>query len=98
MASSRPLLIVDDDAALRQTLAEQLSLDGEFSPAEAETAKEAEEMLTGPAARAAAPPAPGTASTRERRGPGRGPARNPARPAMAGRAGPATCGFISLGS
>jgi DNA-binding response OmpR family regulator len=51
MASSRPLLIVDDDAALRQTLAEQLSLDGEFSPAEAETAKEAEEMLTGPEAR-----------------------------------------------
>jgi DNA-binding response OmpR family regulator len=45
------LLIVDDDAALRQTLAEQLSLDGEFSPAEAETAKEAEEMLTGPEAR-----------------------------------------------
>ena len=29
------LLIVDDDAALRQTLAEQLSLDGEFAPAEA---------------------------------------------------------------
>ena len=51
MAGPRPLLIVDDDAALRQTLAEQLSLDGEFSPAEAETAKEAEEMLTGPEAR-----------------------------------------------
>ena len=47
MAGPRPLLIVDDDAALRQTLAEQLSLDGEFSPAEAETAKDAEEMLTG---------------------------------------------------
>ncbi len=51
MAGPRPLLIVDDDAALRQTLAEQLSLDGEFSPAEAETAKEAEEMLTGAEAR-----------------------------------------------
>jgi DNA-binding response OmpR family regulator len=51
MAGPRPLLIVDDDAALRQTLAEQLSLDGEFSPAEAETAKDAEEMLTGPEAR-----------------------------------------------
>ena len=51
MAGPRPLLIVDDDAALRQTLAEQLSLDGEFSPAEAETAKDAEQMLTGPEAR-----------------------------------------------
>src|SRR5215203_1657754 len=51
MAGPRPLLIVDDDAALRQTLAEQLSLDGEFAPAEAETAKEAEQMLTGPEAR-----------------------------------------------
>mgnify|MGYP002712420904 CR=1 FL=1 len=47
MAGPRPLLIVDDDAALRQTLAEQLSLDGEFLPAEAETAGEAEQMLTG---------------------------------------------------
>ena len=51
MAGPRPLLIVDDDAALRQTLAEQLALDGEFAPAEAETAKEAEEMLTGPESR-----------------------------------------------
>jgi len=51
MAGPRPLLIVDDDAALRQTLAEQLALDGEFSPAEAETAKEAEELLTGAEAR-----------------------------------------------
>ncbi len=51
MAGPRPLLIVDDDAALRQTLAEQLSLDGEFAPAEAETAKDAEQMLTGPEAR-----------------------------------------------
>ena len=30
MAGPRPLLIVDDDAALRGTLVEQLSLDGEF--------------------------------------------------------------------
>src|ERR671913_811881 len=51
MAGPRPLLIVDDDVALRQTLAEQLSLDGEFGPAEAETAKDAEQMLTGPEAR-----------------------------------------------
>ncbi len=51
MAGPRPLLIVDDDAALRQTLAEQLSLDGEFAPAEAATAGEAEQMLTATDAR-----------------------------------------------
>ena len=51
MAGPRPLLIVDDDAALRHTLAEQLALDGEFAPAEAATAGEAEEMLTAPDAR-----------------------------------------------
>jgi DNA-binding response OmpR family regulator len=45
MAGPRPLLIVDDDAALRATLAEQLSLDGEFEPAEAATAGEAEQLL-----------------------------------------------------
>ncbi len=48
MAGPRPLLIVDDDAALRATLAEQLSLDGEFEPAEASTAEEAEQMLASP--------------------------------------------------
>jgi DNA-binding response OmpR family regulator len=46
MAGPRPLLIVDDDVALRATLAEQLSLDGEFEPAEAATAEEAERMLS----------------------------------------------------
>jgi DNA-binding response OmpR family regulator len=51
MAGPRPLLIVDDDAALRATLAEQLALDGEFAPAEAATAAEAEQLLTGPEAR-----------------------------------------------
>ncbi len=51
MAGPRPLLIVDDDVALRQTLAEQLALDGEFAPAEAATASEAEAALTGPEAR-----------------------------------------------
>jgi DNA-binding response OmpR family regulator len=51
MAGPRPLLIVDDDAALRATLAEQLSLDGEFAPAEAATAEEAQQILTGTAAR-----------------------------------------------
>lgn len=47
MAGARPLLIVDDDAALRSTLAEQLEVDGEFAPAEAGTAAEAEAMLSG---------------------------------------------------
>jgi DNA-binding response OmpR family regulator len=42
---------VDDDAALRSTLAEQLEVDGEFAPAEAGTATEAEQMLTAPEAR-----------------------------------------------
>jgi DNA-binding response OmpR family regulator len=51
MAGPRPLLIVDDDAALRATLAEQLSLDGEFAPEEAETASAAEQMLTVPNSR-----------------------------------------------
>jgi DNA-binding response OmpR family regulator len=51
MASPRPLLIVDDDAALRATLAEQLALDGEFAPAEAATAGEAEQLLTSATAR-----------------------------------------------
>jgi DNA-binding response OmpR family regulator len=51
MASPRPLLIVDDDAALRATLAEQLALDGEFAPTEAATAGEAEQLLTSAAAR-----------------------------------------------
>jgi len=51
MAGPRPLLIVDDDAALRATLAEQLSLDGEFAPAEAATAEEAQQMLAGANAR-----------------------------------------------
>jgi DNA-binding response OmpR family regulator len=51
MAGARPLLIVDDDAALRATLAEQLEVDGEFAPAQAATAAEAEAMLTGPEVR-----------------------------------------------
>ena len=51
MAGPRPLLIVDDDVALRATLAEQLSLDGEFDPAEAATAEEAEQLLSNAASR-----------------------------------------------
>ena len=51
MPGARPLLIVDDDAALRSTLAEQLEVDGEFLPAEAGSAAEAEAMLTAADAR-----------------------------------------------
>ena len=46
-----PILIVDDDAALRETLAEQLAVDGEFTAAEAGTIGEAEEQLTAKDAR-----------------------------------------------
>ena len=51
MPGARPLLIGDDDAALRSTLAEQLEVDGEFLPAEAGSAAEAEAMLTAADAR-----------------------------------------------
>lgn len=46
MPGPRPVLIVDDDEALRGTLAEQLAIDQEFQTAEAGTAAEAEAMLT----------------------------------------------------
>ncbi len=46
MSGERPILIVDDDAALRSTLAEQLSFEGEFAASEAETASKAEAMVT----------------------------------------------------
>lgn len=45
MAGERPILIVDDDAALRDMLREQLAVDGEFSAAEAATVAEAENLL-----------------------------------------------------
>ncbi len=45
MPGPRPILIVDDDPALRATLAEQLTLDGEFSTSEAGTLAEAEVHL-----------------------------------------------------
>src|ERR1700761_2008906 len=45
MSADRPILIVDDDRALRATLAEQLAVDGEFSAAEAATIAEAEAKL-----------------------------------------------------
>ncbi|MBL6455226.1 response regulator transcription factor [Belnapia sp. T6] len=51
MTAPRPILIVEDDAALRATLAEQLALDGDFTADEAESAKEAEEKLASADAR-----------------------------------------------
>ncbi len=45
MAGERPILIVDDDQALRETLVEQLAVDGEFTASEAKTAGEAEAMI-----------------------------------------------------
>jgi len=44
MNSGRKILIVDDDSALRRSLAEQLQLHEEFAPAEAETAAQAFEI------------------------------------------------------
>jgi DNA-binding response OmpR family regulator len=42
----RPILIVDDDQALRATLAEQLTMDGEFSATEASSVAEAEAAVS----------------------------------------------------
>jgi len=51
MAAGHPILIVDDDDALRETLAEQLEVDGEFATSEASTIAEAEQMLSAKEAR-----------------------------------------------
>ncbi len=51
MAASRPILIVEDDAALRATLAEQIALAGGFSIVEAGTLAEAEAALGADGAR-----------------------------------------------
>jgi len=51
MPAERPILVVDDDAALRAVLAEQLALDGDFNIAEAATVAEAEEKLNSEDAR-----------------------------------------------
>ncbi|WP_439551569.1 response regulator transcription factor [Falsiroseomonas sp.] len=51
MAGPRPILVVDDDEALRQTLAEQLAHDGEFVASEAATAAEAAARLAADDAR-----------------------------------------------
>jgi len=45
MASERPVLVVDDDRALRTTLAEQLAVEGEFAAVEAATLAEADALL-----------------------------------------------------
>ena len=46
MPGERPILIIDDDATLRETLVEQLEIDGEFAASEAGTISEAEAMVT----------------------------------------------------
>ena len=51
MASERPVLIVDDDPALRAILAEQLTVDSEFTAAEAGCIAEADTLLSAPEAR-----------------------------------------------
>ena len=51
MSAERPILIVDDDLVLRETLADQLAHDGEFTAIGAGTIGEAEEMLGGKDAR-----------------------------------------------
>ena len=48
MSAARPILIVDDDAMLRETLLEQLGMDGEFTPFAAASLAEAEAALAGP--------------------------------------------------
>ena len=37
MSAERPILIVDDDGVLRETLADQLAVDGEFTAVAAAT-------------------------------------------------------------
>ena len=51
MPSPRPILIIDDDVAVRETLMDQLAIDGEFAPAAADSATRATELLEGENAR-----------------------------------------------
>ncbi len=51
MAGPRPILVVDDDEALRQSLTEMLAQDDEFAPDEAGTAAEALQRLSAEDAR-----------------------------------------------
>jgi len=51
MTAPRPILIVDDDLALRSALVEQFRSEGEFEPREVGTAAEAETLLGTPEGR-----------------------------------------------
>lgn len=51
MTAGHPILIVDDDNALRETLAEQLQIDGEFAVTEASTIAEGDRLLASKDAR-----------------------------------------------
>lgn len=51
MTGARPILVVDDDRILRQTLVEQLQLEGEFTVEEAASLAEAREKLKEPDSR-----------------------------------------------
>nr|WP_321985662.1 response regulator transcription factor [uncultured Lichenicoccus sp.] len=51
MAGERPILIIDDDDALRTTLVEQLHLDAEFTVDQAASLADATEKLAGTSAR-----------------------------------------------
>jgi DNA-binding response OmpR family regulator len=51
MAAQLPILVIDDDDALRTALLEQLAQNGEFEPREAATLAEAEAKLSAPDAR-----------------------------------------------
>jgi len=51
MVTPRPILIVEDDAALRATLAEQIALDGDFTADEADSMRAAEAKLASADAR-----------------------------------------------
>lgn len=51
MAGERPVLIIDDDEALRATLAEQLAVEGEFTAVSAASLAEADALLAAEDAR-----------------------------------------------
>src|ERR1700723_4492071 len=51
MSAERPVLIVDDDDALRETLVDQLAVDGEFVGTEAASVQAAEACLASKDAR-----------------------------------------------
>jgi DNA-binding response OmpR family regulator len=51
MTLARPILIIEDDAALRATLAEQIAMEGDFTTDEAESLAEADAKLAAAEAR-----------------------------------------------